>query len=376
MPAFHRALERLDAAAATLVPLAYLGGILIGTAAYFSGIILDAGIAVGLALAFAVEVHGFLAQRRVRATWARLTRLAADDPARAVVGHQFRVHVALLGFLVALSMYNGAAFLASTWPVAPGFLPPALQIAIRAVVLPALFVASGFLVPLHTSAGDVLRGASAEMLHRTVRATLRQWRRRIARAESRGLDLAPVAIALLLDAGDTEGARHVHLIAEGLASAEAGASQQGQHAQDGATSLPPTPPVPPERLLRASDGPSVPPVPAGRPLRSPAMASKPPTEQRARPTSPPLAGNVTPLRQGMGRPSRTDRRTAARANARSGRRGTAEARIRAALARQPDLTFDALVRDAGVSESTASKWLAVLRTERRTEAGESAAAWS
>src|SRR5258708_31496047 len=104
----HRLLERLDGAASTLVPLAYLSGMLIGTAAYFSGVILEAGVAVGIALAIAVELHGFLAQRRLRATWSHLASMAADDPGRAQLTAQLRANVVVLSILIVLSMYNGA----------------------------------------------------------------------------------------------------------------------------------------------------------------------------------------------------------------------------------------------------------------------------
>ena len=63
----HRLLERLDGAASTIVPLAYLAGLLLGAMSYFAGVTLDAGLAVGVALALAVELHSFLEQRRVRA---------------------------------------------------------------------------------------------------------------------------------------------------------------------------------------------------------------------------------------------------------------------------------------------------------------------
>lgn len=236
----HRLLERLDGAASTLVPLAYLAGMLIGTAAYFSGVVLEAGVAVGIALAVAVEMHGFLAQRRLRATWSHLASVAADDPQRASLAAQLRANVVVLSILIALSMYNGAAFLSRTWPTIDGFLPAGFQIAIRATILPLLFLASGFLTPLHTSAGDVLASASREMLHSTVRATRKQWRERITRAQRQGLDLAPVAIALMKDAGDLEGARRIRLISDGLNAAERGDATSTDVA-------PPEPPTPGKR---------------------------------------------------------------------------------------------------------------------------------
>ncbi|HZC05161.1 MAG TPA: hypothetical protein VE338_05940 [Ktedonobacterales bacterium] len=82
------------------------------------------------------------------------------------------------------------------------------------------------------------------------------------------------------------------------------------------------------------------------------------------------AGNVTPLRRsvrGLGKRPRTDRRTANRANARSGRRGTVEQRIRAALAANPTMSHVELVRLTGVSDSSASKYLRLIEAERAAE---------
>jgi uncharacterized membrane protein YdfJ with MMPL/SSD domain len=75
----HRLLERLDAAASTIVPLAYLTGLLLGTMSYFAGVTLDAGLAVGVALALAAELHAFLEQRRCRALWAAYNRAGDLD---------------------------------------------------------------------------------------------------------------------------------------------------------------------------------------------------------------------------------------------------------------------------------------------------------
>lgn len=63
-------------------------------------------------------------------------------------------------------------------------------------------------------------------------------------------------------------------------------------------------------------------------------------------------------------PPRQSKRAAANANARSGRKGDAEKKIRAALASSPDLGFDELVIRTGVSRATASKWVNVIAAER------------
>lgn len=218
----HRLLERLDGAASTIVPLAYLCGLMIGTMAYFTGITLNLGLAVGLSLAVAAELHSFLEQRRVRALWATWARARRDLAART----QLQLHVAILGALVLFSAVNATAFIAETWTPAHGFLPDWLQIGIRGCVVPVLFLLACFLTPLHADAGDLLAVASHAMLHRAIKATTKQWRKRIRRAERSGHDLAPVAIALMQDAGDTDGARRISMIADGLSAAESG--QRGQ----------------------------------------------------------------------------------------------------------------------------------------------------
>ena len=219
----HRLLEKLDGLMSTLVPLLYLAGLAAGTLAYFSGLKLGFALTVGVCLAIAAEVHSFLQQRRVRALWAMFTRRTLDDETRESLERQLWVQGGILAGLVAFSAYNATAFVASTWTPAPGFLPAWLQIGIRGLVVPVLFLLTGFLSPLSVDAGAILASASRDMLHHTIKTTVKQWRQRIKRARKRNLNLAPVAVALMLDAGDMEGARRVHMIDAGLARAESGA---------------------------------------------------------------------------------------------------------------------------------------------------------
>ena len=99
----HRTLQRLDEAASTLVPLLYPAGLLLGATAYFAGVTLNAGLAVGVALAAAAELHSFLQQRRLRATWARYVRLPEDAPERDAVGLRVKIDAAILGALLTFS---------------------------------------------------------------------------------------------------------------------------------------------------------------------------------------------------------------------------------------------------------------------------------
>ncbi len=216
----HRLLERLDRSFTTLVPLTYLVGLFLGTAAYFSGLVLDAGVAVGIALAFAVEVHSFLQQRRVRLLWQQLTRTLDDEAKRAALVTQLKLQMAILVGLVAFSIGNGIAFWASI--AHPSDAGSWAQVVLRGVMVPVLFLATGALAPVSSDAASLLSQAADDMLYSTVKVTVRQWKKRVRKARKAGVDLAPLAIALMLDAGETDHARRIQLIADGLVRAELG----------------------------------------------------------------------------------------------------------------------------------------------------------
>lgn len=373
----HRLLERLDGAASTLVPLLYLCGLALGTVAYFSGVRLALdGVLVGGALALAAEMHSYLEQRRVRAVWAQLARLPDDDDHRDALTTQLRAHGAILAILVLFSSFNSVAFVAATWTPTPGFLPDWLQIGLRGAIVPIFFLLTGALSPLSTDAGAVLQAASRDMLHRAIRATTRQWRTRLRAASARKLDLAPVAIALMEDAGDADGARRIRLIAQGLATAEHPqtltertadyTAEQAMEAVRRNLSIT-YPPAIDERDEREEPEEPTPEPQPPTDGGSPSVASKRTSDLS--PASGDVASNVTPItRRGLGRAPRRDRRAANRANARSGRRGTAEARIRAVVAQEPGVSHAEVVRRTGVSSSTVSKWRQVIEAERRSVA--------
>lgn len=335
----HKLLERLDSAASTIVPLAYLAGLMLGTMSYFAGIVLDFGLAVGIALAIAAELHAFLEQRRVRALWAAWQR-ATDYEARERLQGQVTAHIAILTALVAFSAVNATAFAAETWHPAPGFLPAWVQIGLRGIVIPVFFLLTGALSPLTVSAGDELASASRSMLAKAVRAMSKQWNTRIDRARRSGLDLAPIAIALMLDTGDTDGARRVRLIADGLDAAEhpqvlASVADVAVAATQAAEALPVLPAVEsaPERLPESS--PERPPTGPGTPTRVPRASKR-----------------------------TTGRGTQARVIRLKRTKASAAERIHAILDIEPDSSIRQLAKRAEVSESTASKHRALWRAAR------------
>jgi hypothetical protein len=98
----------LDNTFSFLVPLAYLVGLVGGYAP-------SAAVAVGTALGFAVEVHSWLQQRRVRVIYSSMSRLPHKDSRRAVLKQTFKVQGAILIVLMLFSMWNANLFLAGYW---------------------------------------------------------------------------------------------------------------------------------------------------------------------------------------------------------------------------------------------------------------------
>ncbi len=329
----HRLLERLDGIASTIVPLAYLSALFIASAMFFSGAVLNLGVAVGISLAAASELHSFLAQRRARAAYASLVRTDQTDERYDTLKAQARANFWILAALLAFQEFTSLGFTVETFHPAPGFLPSWLQIGIRGSAVPVLFLLAGLLVPLSVDAGAVLTRASGDMLHKTVKATVRQWNKRINRARRSGVDLAPVAVSLMLDAGDSDGARRIQLIADGLARAEGRADRTASAAR--ALTL----------ANFAPDTHDTPPDDGGTPL-----ASSKTTGQEVLPDTGPIY--VLPDSREM----------------------SIEARVRRYLARYPDASIKTLARKLKISESTASKYRRIIAAQQASRKNDTTAA--
>jgi hypothetical protein len=181
---------------------------------------------------------------------ARLNRVQVSDAAYGQLEAQYTRQRNILIALLAFSVYNSVQFVASTW-MPTGWLPGPLQILFRGAIVPGLFYLAGELTPLITEPGDVLAHASREMTFAAVHTMSRQWRRRLRRARRRNLDLAPIAVTLLHDAGDMPGAARIRLIAEGLTAAEEGRMPLPQIANDTARVVEATPAPSGARIARA-----------------------------------------------------------------------------------------------------------------------------
>ena len=225
----ERFVERLAAFFATNVVLVYLGGMFLGTLVYFTqasfGISTSLELTVGVCLAFAVEVHSFLEQRQTRRLYQLWSHLEPDSEPRAAAWTQVIIHLGLTAGLVAFSMFNAIAYWALT--THPQTSADWVQVVIRGIVIPAFFLAAGFLTPLHHDATDTLDQAAASILSKTVKVTIKQWHKRVQQNAKQGVDLAPVVIALLHKQGDAGAAERVSLIAAQLDVAERKATRRG-----------------------------------------------------------------------------------------------------------------------------------------------------
>jgi hypothetical protein len=364
-------LDWLDEVAGGLIRLAYLLAGVSAVAVYFGAgqlpLWIDEPLNTGLpwVLAFAVETHTYLTGRRLRAAWQD-----RDNGA-------LKVNLAVLAVLLSFQAVNQLGYLGETWrpPTGPFTLPTGLAYAVRAGVIPLAFLAAALLAPVAPPIVAQIEGEARATLADVFRIARRQRKKLLKKAESSGRDLTGALVQLV---PDDETRRII-----GTAYAAIGAGAQAP--QDGASvvlsapsavdntnrsasterplvtlqqsSIAPMEITPNTSILPDSGPDSRPPTGGG----SPVVASKP------RRGNAPAGGKVTPLRKGMGQPPRRDKRTAAQMNARSGHRGTAEARVRAALAEDPSIGFEEVIRRAGVSASSASKWIAVIQAERAAQ---------
>lgn len=356
-------LDWLDEAAGGLIRFAYLAAGITAVAVYFGAGTLppraDALLNAALpwALAFALETHTYLTSRRVRATWQERDR------------NGLLVNIGVLAVLLAFSAWNQLGYLSGSWTpphTGPLALPTWAAYGVRALIVPVAFMAAAFLAPLAAPITAQIEQEARNVLADVFRIARKQRQRMLKEAQRSGRDLTGALVELV---GDDETRRIIAHAYGAIRPADPAESSPAENytAEQAIADVRRHLGIdyPPQLAAITSAGESntgdspLPPVPPDDDGGSPSsLASR--LGHAATP-----APNVTPLRRsGLGRKPRTDRRTASRANGRSGKRGTVERRIRDLLAREPHLTQDDLVRRIGCSPSSASKWMAVIEAER------------
>lgn len=201
----QRLLDWIDEAAGGAIRLAYLVWGIVAVAAYFGdGTSIPTAITATLAalapwvLAFAIETHSYLSARRVRAAWQALQATPQDAGAR----HSLRVNLGILAGLLSFSMFNQLQYLAATWtpPHTALSLPGPLAYVVRAVIVPAAFMAAAFLAPMgEPPLSSWVRTEAHRVAAATFRVARKQWRARLREMRREGQDVTGALVQLVDD---------------------------------------------------------------------------------------------------------------------------------------------------------------------------------
>lgn len=324
MNGLTRFLDWLDEAAAGFIRLAYLAAGITAVALYFGAGHLPSFIeeplngALPWTLAAAVETHTYITARRVRAAWQEKNWAA------------LKVNLAILGGLLLFSAWNQLNYLAETWqpPVGALPLPPAVAYLVRALIVPAAFMAAAFLAPMAEPVTAQIEAEARATLHDVFRIARKQRRRLLKTAERDGRDMTGALVELVPDPETRRIISHAY----------------------GAIGAP----VAPLRMVDAQ--PQI-----AEPTQAPAEAQAGASTARSKPSHKPPTGPGTPVSASKRRKSGVKRPGTPRVVAL--RSMPAEERIRQVVAERPSISVRALARKAGVSESTASKHLRVIAAE-------------
>lgn len=237
----QRFLDWLDEAAGGMIRLAYLLAGITAVAVYFGAghlpALLDSVLNAGLpwALAFAIETHTYITARRIRAAWQTM-QTAPTDPAPR---HALRVNLGILAGLLAFSAWNQLGYLAATWAPPTTFLPlPAwAAYAVRALIVPAAFMAAAFLAPMgEPPLAQKVRTEAHRVAAATFRVARRQWRTRLREMQRAGEDVTGALVQLV---DDPDERRVIETIHQAMYPAMPNVNEQTPDAGTPLTLLPP-----------------------------------------------------------------------------------------------------------------------------------------
>jgi hypothetical protein len=323
MSAVTRFLDWLDEAAGGAIRLAYLLAGITAVAVYFGAghlpMILEGALNAALpwALAFAIETHTYISARRVRLAWQDRQASTHDAPEWSRASDAMRVNLAILGVLLAFSAWNQLNYLYETWtPQATTLALPAwAAYVVRALVVPAAFMAAAFLAP-----------SAAPVAAHVFSIARKQRRKLIRQAEADGRDMTGALVELVEDPA----ARRIIAHAYGAIKA-------------------PMIDAPYAGPLLTSSGTPAQTAPEERIIEAPEVT--PPARLRA---------VSAPRRRGV----------------RRGARQTASVEAKARAAYQPGMSIADLERAAKISRGSAMKWRSTLRAEAEAQAQGEATEWA
>ena len=222
-------LDWLDEAAGGLIRLAYLAAGVTAVAVYFGAGQLPARMdhafnaALPWALAFALETHTYLTARRVRAAWQERDRAG------------LQVNVGVLLVLLAFSAWNQLGYLSGVWQPPHGgplALPIWLAYAVRALIVPAAFMAAAFLAPLAPPITAQIEGEARATLADVFKIARKQRRQMLREAQAAGRDMTGALVELVGDAETRRIISHAYnaIREPGVRQPLPTAAQEGQQA--------------------------------------------------------------------------------------------------------------------------------------------------
>lgn len=202
-----RFLDWLDEAAAGLIRVAYLLAGVTAVAVYFGAGHLPKVVQDVLdgtlpwVLSFSVETHTYLSARRVRSAWQDMQASAKGSPEHDKAVGALKVNLGVLAFLVAFSCWNQLNYLYDTWmpPHTALALPGWLSYVVRALVIPAAFMAAAFLAPLALPIAAQIEQEARATLADVFKIARRQRRKMLQAAEREGRDMTGALVELVTD---------------------------------------------------------------------------------------------------------------------------------------------------------------------------------
>ena len=213
-------MERGEALFKVIVPLAYMLGLIVGTAYYFTDGAGNFGqylFYVGGCLAAATELHSFLLQRRLLVAWTK--RRKATNPAdEDEANRDIRMYGGWLAALLSFQVFTSIMYRAASWHPSTALLPAGVQIVISGAVIPVFFFGVSFLANVVTDPKDVqeetqrstaMQSARAGqwVAERALRAARKSFEYRLRQAEKSHADLTGLAVSMQRRFADDDGAQ-------------------------------------------------------------------------------------------------------------------------------------------------------------------------
>lgn len=216
--------SRIDSVGAFLITVVYLVGCSFATSWYFSdgfngGLFTSTSIIASL-LAFAVEGHNYMQQRRTKIAfraWQRANDEERDDKFKA-----FILNLGIVVLLVSVLSFYSLMYNAETFHPTGSLLPLVVQQVAKGLMLPFLYLLTVFMVHVDLDASEISQRSTFRLFLRATKTAHTQFDKRFKAIERGNKNAAPLAIALATHVGDDESSKGIAAIDSALSFVETG----------------------------------------------------------------------------------------------------------------------------------------------------------